>query len=110
MTIWSAVSWPSGVFRKISVGVPSFNSPKARTVIWPASTLTRRKWQVGDQDTPAWEASLLVHRHAPHCGLAVLPFTGHTLPVEEPELFNSLVDPFLAAVDSGRWGSWRASA
>lgn len=65
---------------------------------------------VGDQDTPAWEASLLVHRHAPHCGLAVLPFTGHTLPVEEPELFNSLVDPFLAAVDSGRWGSWRAEA
>jgi hypothetical protein len=65
---------------------------------------------VGDQDTPAWEASLLVHRHAPHCGLAVLPFTGHTLPVEEPEQFNSLVDQFLAAVDSGRWGSWRAAA
>jgi pimeloyl-ACP methyl ester carboxylesterase len=64
---------------------------------------------VGDQDGPAWEASLLVHRHARHCGLAVLPFTGHTLPVEEPQLFNSLVDQFLAAVDSGRWGSWRAA-
>jgi pimeloyl-ACP methyl ester carboxylesterase len=65
---------------------------------------------VGDQDTPAWEASLLVHRHARHCGLAVFPFTGHTLPVEEPELFNSLADRFLASVDSGRWGSWKAAA
>ncbi len=65
---------------------------------------------VGDQDTPAWEASLLVHRHARHCGLAVFPFTGHTLPVEEPELFNSLADRFLASVDTGRWGSWKAAA
>lgn len=65
---------------------------------------------VGDQDAPAWEASLLVHRHARHCGLAVFPFTGHTLPVEEPELFNRLADQFLAAVDNGRWGSWKAAA
>lgn len=65
---------------------------------------------VGDQDTPAWEASLAVYRHARHSGLAVFPFTGHTLPIEEPELFNSLADQFLSAVDNGRWGSWRASA
>ena len=65
---------------------------------------------VGDQDAPAFEASLFVHRHAPHAGLAVFPFTGHTLPIEEPELFNSLADAFLAAVDSGRWGSWTAAA
>jgi len=65
---------------------------------------------VGDQDTPAFEASLFVHRYAPHAGLAVFPFTGHTLPIEEPELFNSLADAFLAAVDSGRWGSWTAAA
>ena len=63
----------------------------------------------GDQDTPAWAASQLVRRHARHCGLAVFPFTGHTLPVEEPELFNSLADAFLAAVDNGRWGSWKAA-
>ncbi len=65
---------------------------------------------VGDQDTPAWEASLFVHRHARHAGLAVFPFTGHTLPIEEPELFNSLADSFLAAVDNGRWGSWKVTA
>lgn len=65
---------------------------------------------VGDQDTPAFEPSLFIHRHAPHSGLAVFPFTGHTLPVEEPALFNSLADQFLAAVDCGRWGSWRETA
>lgn len=65
---------------------------------------------VGDQDTPAFEASLFVHRHARHAGLAVFPFTGHTLPIEEPELFNNLADAFLAAVDNGRWGSWTAAA
>jgi hypothetical protein len=42
--------------------------------------------------------------------LAVFPLTGHTLPVEEPALFNSLADRFLASVDSGRWGSWKAAA
>ncbi len=63
---------------------------------------------VGDQDTPAFEPSLFIHRHARHAGLMVFPFTGHTLPIEEPELFNRLADQFLAAVDSGRCGSWTA--
>ena len=63
---------------------------------------------VGDQDQPAFEASVFVARTAPHAGLAVLPWTGHTLNTEEPEAFNALVDAFLAAVDAGRWGSWRA--
>jgi pimeloyl-ACP methyl ester carboxylesterase len=65
---------------------------------------------VGDQDTPAFEPSLFIHKHAPHSGLMVFPFTGHTLPVEEPALFNALADQFLAAVDSGRWGSWTETA
>jgi pimeloyl-ACP methyl ester carboxylesterase len=65
---------------------------------------------VGDQDTPAFEPSLFIHRHARHAGLAVFPFTGHTLPIEEPALFNRLADQFLAAVDNGRWGSWKAEA
>jgi len=64
---------------------------------------------VGDQDTPAWEPMLFLHQQLKHGGLAVLPVTGHTLPVEEPELFNLLVDQFLSAVDSGRWGTWGAS-
>lgn len=62
---------------------------------------------VGDQDAPAFESSVFIARKAPHGALAVLPWTGHTLNTEEPELFNDLIDSFFAAVDSGRWGSWR---
>lgn len=65
---------------------------------------------VGDQDTPAFEPMLFVHKHARYGGLAVFPCTGHTLPVEEPELFNLLADQFLSAVDCGRWGTWKAEA
>lgn len=63
---------------------------------------------VGDQDTPAFEPSLFIHRHAVHAGLSVFPVTGHTLPIEEPDHFNRVASEFLAAVDSGRWGAWRA--
>ena len=64
---------------------------------------------VGDQDTPAFEPSLFVHRTAVHAGLSVFPVTGHTLPIEEPDLFNRVAAEFLAAVDGGRWGGWRAN-
>ncbi len=65
---------------------------------------------VGDQDLPGFDTSVFVSRTAPHGALAVLPFSGHLLPVEEPALFNLLVGNFLAAVACGRWRQWRASA
>lgn len=64
---------------------------------------------VGDQDAPADEASRFIRAHAPFAGLATVPMCGHTLNVEEPAAFNSLVERFLAAVDAGRWGSWTES-
>ena len=62
----------------------------------------------GDQDAPAFEPSRFIRDTAPHAGLAVVPMCGHTLNSEEPELFNRIADSFLAAVDAGRWGTWRA--
>lgn len=62
----------------------------------------------GDQDTPAFEASRFVRDTAPFAGLAVLPMCGHTLNIEEPGSFNTLLEGFLAAVDAGRWGRWTA--
>lgn len=56
---------------------------------------------VGDQDGPAFESSVFLQHHARYAGLAVFPFSGHTLNIEEPELFNSFIDRFLAAIDSG---------
>jgi pimeloyl-ACP methyl ester carboxylesterase len=36
-------------------------------------------------------------------GLAVLPRTGHTANLEEPDVFNRVVDRFLGAVARGAW-------
>lgn len=62
----------------------------------------------GDQDAPAFDSSRFIRDTAPHAGLAVVPMCGHTLNSEEPELFNRIAGSFLAAVDAGRWGTWRA--
>ena len=48
----------------------------------------------GDEDDPCIEASILMKRTIATAGLAVLPKTGHALNLEEPALFNALVDNF----------------
>jgi pimeloyl-ACP methyl ester carboxylesterase len=62
---------------------------------------------LGDQDEPCLEPGLFMKRHVPHAGLLILPMTGHASNVEEPGLFNQHVAEFLAAVESGRWGTWK---
>ena len=39
----------------------------------------------------------------------MLPMTGHTANIEEPGLFNLHIAEFLAAVENGRWGAWKAA-
>jgi len=58
----------------------------------------------GDEDDPCIEPSLFMKRVIPRAGLAFFPRTGHTLNLEEPELFNRTVQDFLLAVEAGRWG------
>jgi pimeloyl-ACP methyl ester carboxylesterase len=57
----------------------------------------------GDEDEPCLEPSLLLKRTLPAAGLLVVPNTGHTVNLEEPEAFNHALTEFLAAVESGRW-------
>jgi pimeloyl-ACP methyl ester carboxylesterase len=57
----------------------------------------------GDEDDPCLEASLLMKRTIPSAGLVVLPRTGHALNLEEPDLFNRLVDEFFHQVENDRW-------
>ena len=57
----------------------------------------------GDEDDPCLEASLYLKRVIPSAGLALLPKTGHALNLEEPDLFNRLLDDFVHQVDAGRW-------
>jgi pimeloyl-ACP methyl ester carboxylesterase len=59
---------------------------------------------VGDEDEGAIEPSLALKRIAPSAGLMIFPRSGHTLNLEEPALFNSMVDTFLSSVMTGTWG------
>src|SRR5258706_15664672 len=56
-----------------------------------------------DEDEPSVEVSVMIKRCAPAAGLAVLPRSGHGINLEEPALFNSLLDDFLHQVQAGRW-------
>ncbi len=57
----------------------------------------------GDEDEPCLDASLLLKRHMPCAGLALMPQTGHACNLEEPELFNMLCEKFFHQVESGRY-------
>jgi pimeloyl-ACP methyl ester carboxylesterase len=57
----------------------------------------------GDEDEGALETDLMLKRTIPRCGLAVLPKSGHVTNLEEPALFNQLLERFFAAVEHGRW-------
>jgi pimeloyl-ACP methyl ester carboxylesterase len=58
----------------------------------------------GDEDEGCLEASLMLKRTIPAAGLALLPKTGHTCNLEEPELFDRLLERFFADVENGAWG------
>jgi pimeloyl-ACP methyl ester carboxylesterase len=62
---------------------------------------------VGDEDDPAIEPSLFLKRTTPAAGLAMFPNSGHTINLEEPDLFNHTLLDFLTKVDAGRWPSRR---
>ena len=57
----------------------------------------------GDEDEPCLEPGLFMKRAIPTSGLVVVPKTGHTINLEEPESFNRIVSDFLTAVESGQW-------
>jgi pimeloyl-ACP methyl ester carboxylesterase len=58
---------------------------------------------VGDEDEGCLEPDLMLKRTIPTAGLQILPQTGHTANLEEPDLFNAAVDRFVTAVDRGAW-------
>lgn len=57
----------------------------------------------GDEDWPCLEPALLMKRTIPAADLVVMPGTGHTLNLEEPDAFNAHLDWFFATVDAGAW-------
>ncbi len=57
----------------------------------------------GDEDDGCIETSLWLKRTIPRSGLAVLPKSGHTLNLEEPDLVNAFIADFLSRVAAGAW-------
>ncbi len=57
----------------------------------------------GDEDWPCLAPSLLLKREIPSAALAVIPNCGHTINLEDPDLFNRIVGDFIVQVQAGRW-------
>jgi pimeloyl-ACP methyl ester carboxylesterase len=57
----------------------------------------------GDEEEPCLEVCLLMKRCIATAGLAILPRSGHGINLEEPALFNQLLEDFLHQVEAGRW-------
>jgi len=57
----------------------------------------------GDEDEPCLDPSIHMKRTIPMAGLVIIPKSGHTINLEEPEAFNRAVLDFLTAVDAGKW-------
>ena len=78
---------------------PSLNDlvDKMRATTVPTLVLT------GDEDWPCLAPSLLLKREIPSAALAVMPNCGHTINLEDPDLFNRIVGDFIVQVQAGRW-------
>jgi 3-oxoadipate enol-lactonase len=59
----------------------------------------------GDEDDNCVEPSLFLKKHLAASGLTFFPKSGHVLNLEEPALFNAMVERFIALVEAGRWGA-----
>jgi pimeloyl-ACP methyl ester carboxylesterase len=58
---------------------------------------------VGDEDEPCLDVNLWMKRLMPTARLGLLPGSGHAINLEEPELFNLLVERFVTDVERGSW-------
>jgi len=58
---------------------------------------------VGDEDDHCLQPGIFMKKTITASGLIVMPKTGHTLNLEEPERFNRDVAEFIATVEAGRW-------
>ena len=59
---------------------------------------------IGDEDDPCVDPAIFMKRTIARSGLVVVPQTGHTVNLEEPDLFNRVVLDFMLAVEADRWG------
>jgi pimeloyl-ACP methyl ester carboxylesterase len=88
-------------FRGVQIKRPSIFDLKERMNKLTVPTLIF----IGDEDEPCVDAAVFMKRNIPTAGLAVLPQSGHTINLEEPDLYNRIVLDFLVAAEAGLWAS-----
>ncbi len=89
----------ANTFRGVQITRPSIFDLKERMNRLAVPTLI----MIGDEDEPCVDAAVFMKRNIPTAGLSVLPQSGHTINLEEPDLYNRVVLDFLTAVEAGRW-------
>jgi hypothetical protein len=57
----------------------------------------------GDEDEPCIQPSIWLKTVLANAGLTFFAKTGHTVNIEEPDLFNRELWNFLALVEAGKW-------
>jgi pimeloyl-ACP methyl ester carboxylesterase len=57
----------------------------------------------GDEDWPCLAPNVFMKRVIPAAALLVVPNTGHTVNIEESEIFNRAVAELIAQAEAGRW-------
>lgn len=57
----------------------------------------------GDEDDQCIAPGIFLKKTIPACGLLMLPKTGHTINLEEPDWFNLFLADFIATVEAGKW-------
>jgi len=85
--------------RGVQARRPSFYDLEAELKLMDVPTLV----VVGDEDDHCLQPGIFLKKTIPACGLSVFPKTGHTLNLEEPQAFNSLLADFFAQVEAGAW-------
>ncbi len=89
----------ANTFRGIILRRPSILSLGQKLSALDVPTLI----MIGDEDDPCIEPAIFMKSHIPRSGLVILPQCGHTINLEEPELFNRAMLDFLIAVESEKW-------
>jgi pimeloyl-ACP methyl ester carboxylesterase len=89
----------ANTMRGVQMRRPSLYDLEARLRAMDVPTLV----MTGDEDDHCLQPGLYLKKTVRRCGLVVLPRSGHTLNLEEPEHFNRFVGDFIAQVEADRW-------
>lgn len=71
--------------------------PQLKTLTVPTLILN------GDEDWPCLLPGVFMKRMIPSAALQLIPNSGHTINIEEPDAFNAALAAFWTQVDAGRW-------